>query len=174
MKRIGSLKGMSWLVLALVLQTSSTAVVVAQAINEAISPIQRTPSSDFSLDYWTGRIEQDTTWRDTVYVIGDVTIASGATLTLAPDTQVHFMPYRDDTQGGLDSTRAELIVEGRLHAQAEGIVFRSANAASLGAGEFYAFWRIIKSTGPRRPDLSRYTIWRRLSLCTASWAFWVR
>ena len=133
MKRIGPLNGMSWLVLALVLQTSSTAVVAAQAINEATSPIPRTPSPNVSLDYWTGRIEQDTTWRDTVYVSGDVTIASGATLTLAPDTQVHFLPYRDDTQGGLDSTRAELIVEGRLHAQAEGIVFRSAAATSLGA-----------------------------------------
>ena len=88
---------------------------------------------DTSRHYWTGRIEQDTTWRDTVYVSGDVTIASGATLTLSPDTQVHFLPYRDDTQGGLDSTRAELIVEGRLNAQAEGIVFRSAAATSLGA-----------------------------------------
>lgn len=45
-------------------------------------------------DAYSGRIEQDTTWRDTVYVSGDVTIASGATLTLAPDTQVHFLPYR--------------------------------------------------------------------------------
>ncbi len=93
----------------------------------------QTKAMDTSLDYWTGRIEQDTTWRDTVYVSGDMTIASGTTLTLAPDTQVLFLPYRDDAQGGLDSTRAELIVEGRLHAQAEGIVFRSAAATSLGA-----------------------------------------
>ena len=83
--------------------------------------------------YWTGRIEQDTTWRDTVYVGGDVTIAAAATLTLAPNTQVLFLPYRDDARGGLDSTRAELVVEGRLHAQAGGIVFRSADAGSLGA-----------------------------------------
>ena len=92
-----------------------------------------TQPPDTSPRYWTGRIEQDTIWRDTVYVIGDVTLASGATLTLAPGTQVHFMPYRDDTQGGLDSTRTELIVKGRLHAQAKGIVFRSAAATSLGA-----------------------------------------
>ena len=92
-----------------------------------------TQSPDAVLNYWTSRIEQDTTWRDTVYVCGDVTIASGATLTLAPNTQVRFLPHRDDTQGGLDPTRVELIVEGRLHAQAEGIVFRSAAAASLGA-----------------------------------------
>ena len=120
MKRIGALSGMRWLMLVLVFQAGYTAVVAAQEIDELYH-------------YWTGRIEQDTTWRDTVYVSGDVTIASGATLTLAPDTQVHFLPYCDDTQGGLDSTRAELIVEGRLHAQAEGIVFCSANAASLGA-----------------------------------------
>ena len=101
--------------------------------DQAVNHTGNTQPPDASLDYWTGRIEQDTTWRDTVYVIGDVTIASGVTLTLTPDTQVHFLPHHDDTQGGLDSTRAELIVEGRLHAQAEGIVFCSANAASLGA-----------------------------------------
>ena len=83
--------------------------------------------------YVTGRIEQDTTWRDTVYVGGDVTIAAGATLTLAPHTQVLFLPYRDETRSGLDTTRAELIVEGRLAAYAGGIVFGSADAASLGA-----------------------------------------
>ena len=134
MKRIGALNGMGRLVLLLIFQAGYTAVVAAQEINEATSSIQLAPPPDASLDYWTGWIEQDTTWRDTVYVGGDVTIASGATLTLAPGTQVHFLPYRDDTQGGLDSTRAELIVEGRLQAQAEGIVFGSAAATSLGAG----------------------------------------
>ncbi|MXY83367.1 MAG: hypothetical protein F4Y91_15200 [Gemmatimonadetes bacterium] len=101
--------------------------------DQVVNHTRNTQPPDAPLDYWTGRIEQDTTWRDTVYVSGDVTIASGATLTLALHTKVHFMPYRDDTQGNLDSTRAELIVEGRLHAQAGGIVFCSANAASLGA-----------------------------------------
>ena len=91
--------------------------------DQAISHPDNTYSPDASLDYWTGRIEQDTTWRDTVYVGGDVTIASGATLTLAPNTQVRFLPHRDDTQGGLDPTRVELIVEGRLHAHSGGIVF---------------------------------------------------
>ena len=131
MKRIGALNGMRWLVLLLILQAGYTAVVAAQEINEAT--IQLTPTPYASLDYWTGRIEQDTMWRDTVYVGGDVTIASGVTLTLAPDTQVHFLPYHDDTQGGLDSTRTELIVEGWLYAQTKGIIFCSANAASLGA-----------------------------------------
>ena len=90
-------------------------------------------SSPAQQPYVTGRLEQATTWRDTVYVGGDVTIAAGATLTLASNTQVLFLPYRDDARGGLDTTRAELIVKGRLHAHAGGIVFRSADAASLGA-----------------------------------------
>ena len=101
------------------------------ASNDSLSA--QTKAMETSLDYWTGRIDQDTTWRDTVYVGGDVTIASGATLTLAPNTQVRFLPHRDDTQGGLDPTRTELIVEGRLHAHVGGIVFCSANTASLGA-----------------------------------------
>ena len=99
---------------------------VGTAASDASEPALSRP-------YWTGRLEQDTTWRDTVYVGGDVTIAAAATLTLAPNTQVLFLPYRDETRGGLDSTRAELVVEGRLHAQAGGIVFRSADAGSLGA-----------------------------------------
>ena len=103
--------------------------------------------------YWTGRLEQDTTWRDTVYVGGDVTIAATATLTLAPNTKVLFLPYRDDTQGGLDSTRAELIVEGQLHAQAGGIVFSSADAGSLGA-DWYGL--VIEQGG--RADVSNVAI----------------
>ena len=108
-------------------------IVEDAGADQAISPPGNTQPPDASSHYWTGRIEQDTTWRDTVYVGGDVTIASGATLTLAPNTQVRFLPHRDDTQGGLDPTRAELIVEGRLHAYSGGIVFCSANAASSGA-----------------------------------------
>ena len=110
-------------------------------------------ASDASEPYFTGRIEQDTTWRGTVYVGGDVTIAAGATLTLAPNTQVLFLPYRDETRGGLDSTRAELIVEGRLAAQAGGIVFRSADAGSWGA-DWYGL--IVEQGG--RADVSHAVI----------------
>jgi len=88
-----------------------------------------------------------------VYVSGDVTIVSGATLTLAPNTAVHFLPYHDDTQGGLDSSRAELIVAGRLAAQAAGIVFGSAAAASWGA-DWYGI--VVERGG--RADVSNATI----------------
>ena len=75
---------------------------VGTAASDATEPAASRP-------YWMGRIEQDTTWHDTVYVGGDVTIAAAATLTLAPNTKVLFLPYRDETRGGLDSTRAELM-----------------------------------------------------------------
>ena len=120
--------------------------------DRAINHTDNTPPPDASFGYFTGRIEQDTTWRDTVYVGGDVTIAA-ATLTLAPNTQVHFLPYHDETQGGLDSTRAELIVEGRLAAQAGGIVFRSADAGSLRA-DWYGL--VVERGG--RADVSNATI----------------
>ena len=119
---------------------------VGTAASDATEP---TPSRP----YWTGRLEQDTTWRDTVYVGGDVTIAVAATLTLAPNTQVLFLPYRDETRGGLDSTRAELIVEGRLAAHAGGIVFRSADAGSLGA-DWYGL--VVERGG--RADVSHAAI----------------
>ena len=103
--------------------------------------------------YWTGRIEQDTTWRDTVYVGGDVTIAAAATLTLAPNTKVLFLSYRDDVRGGLDTTRAELTVEGRLAAHAGGIVFGSADAGSWGA-DWYGL--VVERGG--RADVSNAAI----------------
>ena len=95
-------------------------LIVGTAVSDASEPVPSRP-------YWMGRIEQDTTWHDTVYVGGDVTIAAAATLTLAPNTKVLFLPYRDDVRGGLYTTRAELIVAGRLAAQAGGIVFGSAD-----------------------------------------------
>ena len=121
--------------------------------DRAINHTGDTRRPDASFGYFTGRIEQDTTWCGTVYVGGDVTIASAATLTLAPNTQVHFLPYHDETQGGLDLTRAELIVEGRLAAQAGGIVFRSADAGSLGA-DWYGL--VVEQGG--RADVSNAAI----------------
>ena len=136
-----------WLVLVLLAgrAVDGRAETLPRSVDQAITGDTR--------PYWTGRLEQDTMWRDTVYVGGDVTIAAAATLTLAPKTQVLFLPYRDDARSGLDTTRAELIVEGRLHAQAGGIVFRSANAGSLGA-DWYGL--VVERGG--RADVSNAAI----------------
>jgi len=94
------------------------APAVASAYNSLTPPFAGSPLAEIDaslvvqtgvretgmdVHYWTGRIEQDMTWRGTVYVGGDVTIAAGATLTLAAGTEVLFLPYHDDTKGGVDT-----------------------------------------------------------------------
>ena len=92
---------------------------------------------DIYINYWAGPITASTTWSGTVYVGGDVTISSGVTLTVASGTEVHFLANTDDTGGGDDMARSELIVAdgGVLNAvagttEADHITFRSANDAA--------------------------------------------
>ncbi len=84
-----------------------------------------------ALTEWSGPLQvrsgQTLTWSGTIRVTGDVTIPSGVTLTLASGTEVLFLANRDDTNGGTDSNKAELIVAGTLIASAGNITFRSAN-----------------------------------------------
>ena len=84
--------------------------------------------ADFHLNYWSGSIATNTTWSGTVTVGGDVTVASGATLTLAAGTEVRFLANTDDTGSGTDATKSELIVSGTLNAGAGNITLRSTNA----------------------------------------------
>ncbi|MYB71772.1 MAG: hypothetical protein F4X75_25135 [Gemmatimonadetes bacterium] len=87
---------------------------------------------DIYHNYWAGELEQNTTWRGIVYVGGDVTVPASSTLTIARGTQVRFLANTDDTSGGRDRTRSELIVEGVLTVEAAsgasdgGVTFRSA------------------------------------------------
>ncbi|RKX71440.1 hypothetical protein DRP53_01675, partial [candidate division WOR-3 bacterium] len=70
----------------------------------------------------SGHITHDTTWATDVYVVGDVTIDDGATLTILSGVVVEFAPFRDDEHGGIDSTLSELIVEGEIDPDS-GVVF---------------------------------------------------
>ena len=76
---------------------------------------------------WSGRLASNKIWRQQVCVEGDVTVASGSTLSLAQGTEVRFDAGRDKTAGGSDAHRSELIVQGTLEASAGGITFRSSN-----------------------------------------------
>ncbi len=76
---------------------------------------------------WSGRLASNETWSHQVCVEGDVTVASGSTLSLAQGTEVRFDAGRDKTAGGDDAHRSELIVQGTLEASAGGITFRSSN-----------------------------------------------
>lgn len=52
------------------------------------------------------------TWRGTVYLIGDVVIPDGVTLTIEAGTTINFRPDTDVYEAGQDDIKAEIIVEG--------------------------------------------------------------
>ncbi len=65
-----------------------------------------------ALTKW-GIINQNTMWSGTVYVSGDVVVADGTTLTVAPGTTVR-IAADDNEHAGTDADRIELNIEGRL------------------------------------------------------------
>lgn len=67
-------------------------------------------------DIWkSGTISTNQTWRDNVFITGDVTIAQGATVTLEPGTDVYIWPF-DWGNSGIDASRVEFHVNGSLQA----------------------------------------------------------
>ena len=95
---------------------------------------------DIYTNYWSGEITGSVTWSGTVYVGGDVTIGPDLELTIEPGTEVRFLPHTDDTAGGRDVGKAELIVEGTLTARgtdANGITFRSAELEVPSNADWY-------------------------------------
>ncbi len=84
----------------------------------------------------SGRLAADETWAGSVRVAGDVTVPAGVTLRVAANSVLQFLADRDDTGGGTDAGRSELIVAGTLDASAGSITFRSTNASPT-AAEWY-------------------------------------
>lgn len=83
----------------------------------SISDIRRA-GSGFSADLVVddrrraGIITANQTWRDTIDVVGDVTIAVGASVTLSRSVVVRM--HQDGRATGADPERVELFVQGRL------------------------------------------------------------
>ena len=84
----------------------------------------------------SGRLAADERWAGSVRVAGDVTVPAGVTLRVAANSVLQFLADRDDTGGGTDAGRSELIVAGTLDASAGSITFRSTNASPT-AAEWY-------------------------------------
>lgn len=63
-----------------------------------------------------GEVSQDETWEGEVYLVGDVVIAKGVTLTIEPGTRIFFADY-DIFNTGKDPDQSEIIVYGRLEAK---------------------------------------------------------
>lgn len=72
----------------------------------------------------SGTISENTLWNGDISVDGDVTVNSGVTLTIVPDTEVTFGDS-DALSSGNSSSMCELIVNGTL--KAEGATFTAAS-----------------------------------------------
>ncbi|MEK8021969.1 MAG: choice-of-anchor D domain-containing protein, partial [Candidatus Parabeggiatoa sp.] len=116
--------------------------------------IQVKPVSQYS-----GTLAQDTIWTaDKVYLIsGDVTVPSGVTLTISAGTVIKFQKNSDDTNGGDDKARSELIIDkGALIAEgtpSEPIVLTS-HTDKPAAGD----WGGIRHTGKGQLTLRYVTL----------------
>jgi parallel beta-helix repeat protein len=68
-----------------------------------------------SVTQW-GTLEESTTWSNAAFVSGDLTVASGKTLTIAPGTTVWIAGDDNEHTGG-DTDRIEFVVNGYLDIQ---------------------------------------------------------
>jgi len=61
-----------------------------------------------------GEIEPGTVWQGIVNIGGDVVIPEDVTLTIEPETEIRFAAGIDGAQGGIDTTKTEMIVYGEI------------------------------------------------------------
>jgi hypothetical protein len=80
-----------------------------------------------------GRLTGRQTWRDTMLILGDVTIADGASVELAPRTVVRIAD--DGRHSGVDPDRVEITVDGTLLTSGATSIFESA-AADAAPGDW--------------------------------------
>ena len=91
-----------------------------------------TLTADSTLPTTSGTLTTDETWSGVVQLTGDVVVPAGITLTLEPGTVIKFPALQDDTNGGADSSRSELAINGTLQSlgtESDPITFTSAAAA---------------------------------------------
>ena len=56
-------------------------------------------------------VPKTTTWSGEIYLIGDVIIPSGVTLTINPGAVINFRPDTDVYEAGLDTIRSEIVIQ---------------------------------------------------------------
>ncbi|MDE2724819.1 MAG: hypothetical protein OXI59_15715, partial [Gemmatimonadota bacterium] len=75
-------------------------------------------------------VPKTTTWSGEIYLIGDVVIPSGVTVTIQAGTVINFRPDTDVYEAGLDTIRSEIVIQKGGSLVANGtvqnpIIFRS-------------------------------------------------
>ena len=75
-------------------------------------------------------VPASTTWSGEIYLIGDVVIPSGVTVTINPGTVINFRPDTDVYESGLDTNISEIVVQNGGSLNASGniqnpIIFQS-------------------------------------------------
>ena len=100
------------------LQTFHSRVTDADS-NVEPSPDATTITFDSTLPTTEGTIPDDETWSGPTPIVltGDVIVPVGTTLTIDPGTTIRVQPLADNSWGGLDIARVELIVAGTLNLQ---------------------------------------------------------
>lgn len=110
--------------------------------------------ADFTLtaNVWSGLVS-NLVWSGDVYVVGDVVVDAGATLTIRSGTKVRFA-RGDDRMGGEDPSRSELIVLGTLKID-QGATFTSA-AARPNPGDWYGIRVVDRGTISAQKSVIEY------------------
>ena len=67
-------------------------------------------------------VPASTTWSGEIYLIGDVIIPSGVTLTIEEGTVINFRPNTDVYESGLDTIRSEIVIQNGGSLIAEGTI----------------------------------------------------
>lgn len=75
-----------------------------------------TPLSELDGETKLGQLHTSESWSGNIYLLGDVTIPKGVTLTITPGTHLYFADY-DLLHSGDDPTKCEIIVNGFLDVQ---------------------------------------------------------
>lgn len=63
-----------------------------------------------------GKLNSDQTWQGDIYLVSDVIVPEGITLTIEPGTKLYFAEY-DIAESGEDPLQTEIIVKGKVNAK---------------------------------------------------------
>jgi hypothetical protein len=123
-------------------------------VTDADSTVEATPDVitvdfDLALPTTEGTLLANESWSGTIVLTGDVIVPAGTTLTLDPGTTVQVQALADNSRGGVDWSRIELIVEGDLIAQGVGPGSIQLTSESITPAKGH--WYGIRYAGTARP-----------------------